>query len=116
MLRNPLQRVGGRDDGNALVALDVAQAPVAGDDEISVCGERAGDHGVIVAVSKHDAPRLSGRHDLRKFLVVLEEFSTGQAGGANGFRELAPRQNLIELIEQDPAGKELQLVLFRRLE
>lgn len=46
--------LGGADDGDALVALEVEQMRIAGDDEISVGRYRAGEHVIVVGIGNHD--------------------------------------------------------------
>ena len=57
-----LQGLGGRCDGNVLIALEDDQVVIPGDDQIGAGGERASEQRIVVRIAGDPLRELSGRH------------------------------------------------------
>ncbi len=73
LLHDQPQCFAGADDANALVGLDVAQMPVAGDDEIGACGNGAGDDVVIFGISGDNRVDAGWSYALRELRVAANQ-------------------------------------------
>ena len=69
-LRDQPQCFAGADDADALVRLDVAHVPVAGDDEIDACRDGAGDDLIVIGIGEDHRIDASGNHALRELRVA----------------------------------------------
>jgi len=72
-LHDQLQCFAGADDADALVGLNVAQMPVAGDDEIGACGDGAGDDLVVIGIGEDHRVDAGGNYALRELRVAANQ-------------------------------------------
>jgi integrase/recombinase XerD len=99
-----LQGIRGCEDGDALIRMQNEQVFIAGDDEVSLGGERASEHVVIVWIAAHRRVKGLGFDDLSQALVVLHELSGGEARGEHPVSKLVASDDLGELGQESGAG------------
>jgi hypothetical protein len=94
-----------RDDGDALVVLEVEQIGIAGDDQFGVTAKRDGEHEIIIGVGEHYIADI-GRHDeCGDLAVVLNEQPWGELMECHLLGEAFARCNTLEFGELHRAGE-----------
>jgi len=74
-LGQTLQRLGGADDGDALIGFEIEQIPVTGDDQVSLGRYCTGEHVIVVGIMGHDTRHGARLHGVNERLVSLKEQS-----------------------------------------
>ncbi len=52
------QRLGGSDDRDPLIGLQIEQVRIAGNDQVGLCGQRAREYMIVLGVGKYVGARL----------------------------------------------------------
>ena len=78
------QGLGGREDGDVLVDFESEQMLIAGDDQIGLSGDRAGEHMIVVGIARDGLRELASGNELRQASVV-EHYLCWREGGGRDF-------------------------------
>lgn len=108
-----LHRVCRRNDGDTLVAAEREQMLlVAGDDQISVGGDRTGEHMIIIGIVGHHARRVDGFNQFDDLDEIGEHLARALADDCETLGCGRAREHLGQFFEQHRAAKDLHLGLL----
>ena len=85
------QGLGGREDGDVLVEFEGEQMLIAGDDQIGLSGDRAGEYMIVVGIARDGLRELASGNELRQAPVVEHYLCGREAGGRDFFGQLLAR-------------------------
>ncbi len=101
------QKFGRREYGDTLILPQVQQMTVTGDDDLDLRRRGAGEHRIVIGISKDNRTDRRGLNQPCQGGVSEDKIMGRDAGQFEALGELRTAQDVFELRQQDGAGKDV---------
>ncbi len=112
---DPLEAIGGREDGDTLVVAKRVQIGIARDDRLCSCGERARKNVGVIGVAQFRGGNFRRRDECCELGVAGKQEGGSKTGSPELRGEFLAREHIFQFSDERAAGEEFDALRFDRV-